>query len=91
VDFFLRFREDWPRDTSNNEIFANSRAGVEIRTGGDSVLRRNRITDNAWQAIWIAEGGGGTFEKNDLRGNSIGAWKIHPGCEKQVKRSENLE
>src|SRR5438067_7385473 len=49
-------------------------AELEQLGRGDPTLRRNRIRENGYQAIWVHEEGGGTFEDNDLRGNERGAW-----------------
>lgn len=74
----------------DNDIFANKHAGVQILHGGSPVLRRNRITGNAYQGIRVHEGSSCVAEGNDLRGNSGGAWYIHPASEADVKRSGNI-
>lgn len=75
----------------DNEIFANAYSGVAIKEGGRSTLRRNRISSNTQRGIYVHDNGGGVFEDNDLRGNTKGAWNISPDCEKNVKRTGNLE
>ncbi len=75
----------------DNDIFANARAGVVIDTEGRPTLRRNRISKNGREAISVHEGGGGLFEDNDLRDNTGGAWNISADCEKNVKRTRNVE
>jgi hypothetical protein len=45
---------------------------VEIKTGGNPTLRRNRrnrINRNNYEAVWVHEGGRGVIEDNDLTGN----------------------
>ena len=74
----------------DNDIFANSNAGVLIKTGNPT-LRRNRVHKNGWQAIHIHDGGAGTFENNDLRGNVFGAWDLAPNCLPNVTRFGNIE
>lgn len=46
---------------------------TDDKYGQVSTLRRARINKNNFQAIWVREGGGGTFESNDLRDNKRGA------------------
>jgi len=62
-----------------------------ITEGGNPGIRKNRISKNEYQAIWISDGGGGIFEGNDLRGNKREAWHISPDCLDKVKREGNLE
>jgi hypothetical protein len=60
---------------------------VEIRTGGNPTLHRNRINDNRGIAVFVHERGRGVFEAdNDLTGNAMGAWNIAKDCEENVKR-----
>jgi F-box protein 11 len=75
----------------DNEIFANAFAGVAIREGGNPTLRRNRISENGYQAIWVYDGGGGVLEDNNLRGNTKGARDIAKDCETKVTRKDNQE
>ena len=65
--------------------------GVEIKEGGNPTLRRNRIAENGYQAVWIYNGGQGTFEDNDLRGNTRGAWLVAEDCKDKVIRRRNQE
>ena len=69
----------------------NARAGVEVKAGGNPTLRRNRINNNGYEAIWVYEHGGGTIEDNDLRNNERGAWDISEDSEPNLKRARNLE
>ena len=73
-----------------NDIFANAFSGLWVMTGGTPIVRYNRINKNK-QAMWISEGGGGTFEDNDLRGNTHGAWSISLYSLPNVKRARNIE
>ena len=75
----------------DNEIFGNTKAGVSITNGGNPSLRRNHITKNKYEAIWVYEGGQGVFEQNDLRGNLGGAWDISSECLDKVTRTQNQE
>jgi parallel beta-helix repeat protein len=54
-------------------------------------VRGNRISKNRYRGIWIFDGGSGTFEDNDLRDNSGGAWEIAEDCLPNVTRSGNME
>lgn len=74
-----------------NEIFENAYSGVEIRTGGNPMVRRNRINRNNNKAVWIHSEGGGVIEDNDLRDNRKGAWDISKDSEPNVIRAHNLE
>ncbi|MEU6262247.1 right-handed parallel beta-helix repeat-containing protein [Saccharopolyspora shandongensis] len=75
----------------DNDITANSLAGVEIRTGGNPTSRGNRIHDNACEAVWIHENGRGVIENNDLAGNKRGPWDIADECKENVTRAGNKE
>ena len=72
-----------------NEVVGNALSGVEVSEGGDPVVRRNRITGNGYEAVWVHDSGAGTFEDNDLRGNKLGSWDIASGC--TVKQARNQE
>jgi F-box protein 11 len=80
-----------------NDIYGNAKAGVVILGGSNPVLRRNRINKNGYEAndgseaILVLKGGAGFFEENDIRGNTRGAWLIHPDCESKVVRKGNIE
>jgi parallel beta-helix repeat protein len=52
----------------DNDIFGHSNSGVEIWTGGDPVLRRNRIHDCEQNGVSVFDGKG-TFEDNDIFAN----------------------
>lgn len=41
--------------------------------------------------MYVYDGGGGTFEDNDVRDNEKGAWLITEDSMPNVKRSGNLE
>ncbi len=74
-----------------NDIYSNAGSGVAISRGGSPILRKNRINKNSGEAIKVFEGGQGTVEENDLRDNLQGAWSVSSDCEKDLKRSGNLE
>jgi hypothetical protein len=64
---------------------------VTITTGSNPTLRRNRINKNGYVAVQAYNGGGGTIEDNDLRGNAEGVWDISADSEPNLKRARNLE
>jgi parallel beta-helix repeat protein len=89
----------------DNEIAGNGYSGVEIRTGGNPVLRRNQIRGNQ-AGVYVHDNGQGTledneitgngerkgvFEDNDLTGNGSGAWDIANDCKPNVTRARNAE
>jgi hypothetical protein len=73
------------------DIFANTFAGVEVRTGGAPTMRKCRIQKNGYQAIWIYDKSGGVYEENDLRDNQLGAWSIADDSKDKVTRRGNIE
>jgi parallel beta-helix repeat protein len=75
----------------DNDIFANAYAGVAIATGGDPVLRRNRIHRNGYGAVCVYRAGAGTIEDNDLRNNKRGAWDIAADSMTRIRRARNQE
>ncbi len=74
-----------------NDIYSNAGPGVAISKSGSPILRRNRINKNGGEAIRVFEGGLGTIEENDLRDNLQGPWSVSNECERNLKRSGNLE
>ncbi len=74
-----------------NDIYSNGGPGVAISKYGSPTLRRNRINKNCGEAIRVFEEGHGTVEENDLRDNLQGAWSVSKDCERNLKRSGNLE
>jgi parallel beta-helix repeat protein len=75
----------------DNDITANTGVGVEIETGGNPTLRRNRINRNGYQAVWIHRNGNGVVEDNDLTGNKQGALIISLNPRGKVTRARNRE
>ena len=75
----------------DNEIFGNALSGVWIKTGGNPTLRCNRIDNSGYVAVFVSNGGGGTIEDNDLRGNAKGAWDISADSEPNIRRARNKE
>ena len=59
--------------------------------GGNPTVRRNRISKNGYEAIWVHDGGQDVFEDNDLRENAKGVWDISADCLDKVKRVRNQE
>jgi hypothetical protein len=74
-----------------NDIHSNSGSGVAISSGGSPTIRKNRICKNGGEAVRVFEGGLGTIEENDLRDNLKGPWSVSGDCERNLKRSGNLE
>eukprot|EP00741_Cyanophora_paradoxa_P020153 tig00000219_g19454.t1 len=54
-----------------NDVFANSRAGVEVEGGADPTVRGNRIHDGRQGGVHIRRGARGTVEGNDIFGNAL--------------------
>jgi F-box protein 11 len=74
----------------DNEISDNFTTGIEVIEGARPVVRGNRIRRNGRQAILVNDGGGGTFEGNDLTGNAGGPWAIHVDCVPDVECRDNV-
>jgi len=64
---------------------------VEVKKGGNPTLRRNKISDNGYEAVWVYEGGLGVFIENDLTGNKRGAWDIDESCLEHITREGNID
>lgn len=62
---------------------------MEIKTGGNPTLRRNRVNRNGYTAVRIYDGGRGVMEDNDLTGNERGAWDIAKDCKASVTDARN--
>jgi parallel beta-helix repeat protein len=53
----------------------NTLAGVQIRSGSNPLVRRNKIHNGCHGGIYIHDGGMGTIEENDIYGNTLaGVW-----------------
>jgi parallel beta-helix repeat protein len=50
-------------------FYSNALAGVEIKTGGEALIRGNRIHDGKGSGVYVHDGGRGTLEDNDVFGN----------------------
>jgi len=53
----------------DNDVYANSRAGVAILSGGNPVVRLNRIHDGKDSGVLVSEKGRGRIEENDIYAN----------------------
>jgi hypothetical protein len=62
-----------------------------VRERGILIVRRNKITSNGYEAVWVTDEGGGTFEDDDLRDNKGGPWDFAASTEGNVKRARNIE
>lgn len=49
-----------------NEIYANTLAGVWVTTGSAPTLRRNRIHSGKQVGVYFYDNGHGTLEDNDI-------------------------
>ncbi len=74
-----------------NDVYSNAGSGMAISKSGSPTIRKNRINKNGGEAIRVFEGGQGTIEENDLRDNLKGPWSVSNDCERNLKRSGNLE
>jgi F-box protein 11 len=70
----------------DNDICDNHQDGIESTEGARPVVRANRIQRNGRFGVFVKDGGGGTFERNELTGNAGGAWGIYGG---DVVRRDN--
>jgi F-box protein 11 len=55
----------------DNDITHNRLSGIAVISGGDPVVRANRITDNTENGVLVDENGRGTFEDNDITNNGM--------------------
>jgi nitrous oxidase accessory protein NosD len=70
----------------DNDICDNERDGIEATEGARPLVRHNRILRNGRFGVFVKDGGGGTFERNQLTDNAGGAWGIYDG---DVVRRDN--
>lgn len=73
----------------DNVIASHTYSGVTVTGEGYVMARRNRITRNAQHAVRIYAEAGGAFEDNDLQGNYLETWNIHPSSFGKVQRVRN--
>eukprot|EP00741_Cyanophora_paradoxa_P018908 tig00021105_g18254.t1 len=79
--FFGIFVHESGRGTvEDNDIYGNALVGIEITTGADPVVRRNKVHDGKDAGIYVHESGRGTVEDNDIYGNALGGIKIATGA-----------
>ena len=50
----------------DNDISENKRAGIAILTGGDPVVRQNKIHNGHDSGVLVSEKGRGRIEQNDI-------------------------
>lgn len=56
-------------------VVGNTLAGVQIRSGSNPLVRRNKIHNGCHGGIYIHDGGMGTIEENEIYGNTLaGVW-----------------
>jgi parallel beta-helix repeat protein len=60
---------------------------VEIKTGGNPTLRRNRIHDSKSCGVLIWEDGRGTLEDNEITGNRLSGVEIKTGGNPTLRRN----
>lgn len=70
----------------DNDIFDHSTAGVEIWTGGDPVLRRNRIHDCEQNGVSVFDGKG-TLEENEIFANKSAGVTISRRGDPMLRRN----
>lgn len=68
-----------------NEVYANTLAGVWITTGSTPVLRRNRIHSGKQVGVYFYDNGHGKLEDNDIFNHLYSGVQI-----RQVNRFSNL-
>ena len=73
----------------DNVIAAHAYSGVTVTGEGYVIARRNHITRNAQHAVRVYAEAGGVFEDNDLQGNYLETWNIHPSSFGKVQRVRN--
>jgi parallel beta-helix repeat protein len=63
-------------------------AYVEIKSGGNPILRRNRIRDGKATGVFVLENGKGTLEDNEIFGNAHAGVDIRSGGNPTLFRNE---
>jgi len=70
------------------DIFGNAFAGVEIKTGGNPVIRRCQIHDGKVGGVYVYENGSGTLEDCDIFGNAKAGVGIREGGNPVIRRCQ---
>ena len=65
----------------------NALAGIEVKTGADPIVRRNRIHDGKSAGIVVYEQGRGTYEDNEVSGNALPGIEVGTGADPVVRRN----
>lgn len=73
----------------DNVIASHAYSGVTVTGEGYVIAKRNRIARNAQHAVRVYAEAGGVFEENDLQGNYLETWNIHPSSFGKVQRIRN--
>lgn len=68
-----------------NEVYANSLAGVWITTGSTPVLRRNRIHSGKQVGVYFYDNGHGKLEDNDIFNHLYSGVQIRTGSNPVIK------
>jgi parallel beta-helix repeat protein len=69
----------------DNDITANGDSGIAVDSGGEPVVRANRITGNTQSGVYVYENGRGTFEDNDITANGFAGIAVGSGGEPVVR------
>ncbi|EKX36832.1 hypothetical protein GUITHDRAFT_78656 [Guillardia theta CCMP2712] len=76
-------------EIEKNDIFQNSLSGITCWQAGKPLCKQNRITQNGEFGILVKDGGWGTFEHNDLRGNSRGSLFVSEDSKNKIVLDNN--
>ena len=71
----------------DNDISANTLAGVEIKTGANPTLRRNNIHHNETSGVYVNEDALGTLEDNDITANNNSGVHIKTSSNPTLRRN----
>jgi parallel beta-helix repeat protein len=69
----------------DNDIAVNGYSGIEIHSGGNPTVRRNRIHDNKHNGCLVHTDGLGILEDNDIAANGYAGVEIRNGGNPTVR------
>ena len=78
-----------PGVLEDNDIFAN--AMLDQDQEGGTTVRRNRIANNGYEAIWVDEGGLGHVRRQRSARQQTWRLGIAADCAENVIRNDNQE
>ncbi len=70
----------------NCDIFGNALAGIEIKTGGNPVVRHCQIHDGKQDGVLVNKNGTGQIENCDIFGNAYSGIAIREGGNPVVRK-----